>query len=580
MKRTPSSRITRFDRGAPLAGGGFTYLGSGEFGGKAEGLAAIQETIVSGIGSGGVPDIAVAIPAMAVITTEYFDAFMERNGLWDTVAQGLADDRLAHAFQTADLPTELVGDLRALAEAARAPLALRSSSLLEDALQCPFAGVYVTKMTPNNQLDADGRFRALVEAVKLVWASTFFADARAYRRSVGSADGDERMAVIAQEVVGSRHGHLYYPNVSGVARSYNYYPSGHARPEDGVALLALGLGKTVVDGEPCWTYSPAYPKAPPPFNDIGDLLKHTQAEFWAVNMGTAPYNPIGETEHLVRAGTREAEQDDTLRFVASTYDPNSNRISAGTGGRGPRVLNFAPLLQYNQVPVNDLIRELLARCEAAYGGPVEIEFAVTFDSERGVPAHCGFLQVRPLLLGGERVEVEESEMAGASTLVACRAALGNGRVDDLYDVVYVKPGVDDRLSTAAIAADVAASNDRLVAAGRRYLLLGPGRWGTSDPSGGVPVKWGQVSGARVIVEASSAELAGELSQGSHFFHNLTNLRVLYFSVTEGLGRIDWEWLGRQAAEQETRFLRHVRLAAPLVVKVDGRSGRGVIAHHD
>jgi len=244
------------------------------------------------------------------------------------------------------------------------------------------------------------------------------------------------------------------------------------------------------------------------------------------------------------------------------------------------VLNFAPLLQYNQIPVNELIKELLSRCEGVLGGPVEIEFAVTFDPERGVPAHCGFLQVRPLLVGNERVDVEESEMSGASALVACDAALGNGRVDDLYDVVYVRPGVDDRLSTAAIATDVASLNDRLVAAGRGYLLLGPGRWGTSDPSGGVPVKWGQVSGARVIVEASSPELAGELSQGSHFFHNLTNLRVLYFSVSEGAGRIDWEWLGRQTAVEETRFLRHVRLEVPLVVKVDGRSGRGVIAHHD
>ena len=580
MKRSASGEIRRFDREAPRGRGSFTYLGSGEFGGKAEGLAAIQETIVSRTGTGEVPETTVAIPTLAVITTEYFDAFMERNGLWDTVALGLPDERLAHAFQTAEMPAELVGDLRAMAEAVRVPLALRSSSLLEDALKCPFAGVYVTKMTPNNQLDADGRFRRLVEAVKLVWASTFFAEARAYRRSVGSGDADEKMAVIAQEVVGRRYGSRYYPNVSGVARSYNYYPSGHARPEDGVALLALGLGKTVVDGAPCWAYSPAYPKAPPPFNDLRDLLKHTQAEFWAVNMGTAPYNPIGETEHLVRAGAREAEQDDTLRFVASTYDPDSSRITAGTGVRGPRVLNFAPLLQYNQIPVNELIKELLSKCEGALGGAVEIEFAVTFDPERGVPAHCGFLQVRPLLVGNERVDVEESEMLGASALVACHAALGNGRVDDLYDVVYVRPGVDDRLSTAAIATDVASLNDRLVAAGRGYLLLGPGRWGTSDPSGGVPVKWGQVSGARVIVEASSPELAGELSQGSHFFHNLTNLRVLYFSVSEGAGRIDWEWLGRQTAVEETRFLRHVRLEVPLVVKVDGRSGRGVIAHHD
>ncbi len=581
VKHSANGRITRFDRESPRGRGSFTYIGSGEFGGKAEGIAAIQGTIASGMGSPKVPETTVTIPSLVVITTEHFDAFMERNGLWETVALDLPDDRLAHAFQDAVLPGDLVGDLRALAEAVRVPLALRSSSLLEDALKTPFAGVYVTKMTPNNQLDADGRFRALVEAVKLVWASTFFSQARAYRTAVGRSDRDERMAVIAQEVVGRRYGHRFYPTVSGVARSYNYYPSGHARPEDGVALLALGLGKTVVDGEPCWSYSPAYPKAPAPFNDIGDLLKHTQAEFWAVNMGTTPYDPIRETEHLVRAGANEAEEDGTLRFVASTYDSNANRITAGTAARGPRVINFAPLLQYGQVPLNDLIAALLSGCEGTLGGPVEIEFAVVLDPEGGVPVHCGFLQVRPLLVGGESVDVEESEMMAADTVVACRRALGNGCVEDLHDVVYVKSGVDARLSTAAIALDVASFNDRLVAAGRRYLLLGPGRWGTSDPSGGVPVKWGQVSGARAIVEASSPELAGELSQGSHFFHNLTNLRVLYFSVSEGVGeRIDWQWFDRQDAAAETRFLRHVRLEAPLRIKVDGRSGRGVITHHD
>ena len=581
VKRTAGSAIKRFDREAPRGGGSFTYIGSGEFGGKAEGLATIQKTITDSIGSGKIGETTVAIPSLVVITTEFFDAFMERNRLWETVALDLPDDRVAHAFQKADLPAELVGDLRALAHGVRVPLALRSSSLLEDAVQCPFAGVYMTKMTPNNQLDADERFRKLAEGIKLVWASTFLAQARAYRRSVGRNDRDEKMAVIAQEVAGRRYGSRFYPNVSGVARSYNYYPAGHARPEDGVALLALGLGKTVVDGEPSWTYSPAYPKAPPPFNSIGDLLKHTQAEFWAVNMGRVPYDPIKETEHLVRVGVSEAEEDDTLRFVASTYDTNSNRITAGTTVRGPRVINFAPLLQYGQVPLNDLILALLSACEGALGGPVEIEFAVVFDPRNGVPADCGFLQVRPLIVGNERVNVDESEMERADTFVACRRALGNGTVDDLQDVVYVKPGEYNRLSTAAIAAEVASFNDRLVAAGCAYLLLGPGRWGTTDPSGGVPVKWGQVSGARVMVEASSPEHPGELSQGSHFFHNLTNLRVLYFSVSEGEGeKIDWEWLGRQAAVDETRFLRHVRLGAPLLIKVDGGSGRGVIAHHD
>ena len=303
---------------------------------------------------------------------------------------GSADQRVAHAFLRAELPAELVGDLRALVEQVHVPLAVRSSSLLEDALAHPFAGVYATKMIPNDQLDTDTRFRKLVEAVKFVYASTFFREAREYQRSVGVGPRDEKMAVVVQEVVGKRCGPRFYPALSGVARSYNYYPSGRARPEDGVVNLALGLGKTIVDGGVSWAYSPAHPKAPPPYSSIRDLLKNTQTSFWAIDMaGARPYHPLREAEFLHAGTLQEAEDDETLRFLASTYDARSDRLTPGLQETGPRVLDFSPLLVHSQVPLNACLRAVLAAAEEVAGGAAEIEFAVNLDRRRGVPACAG-----------------------------------------------------------------------------------------------------------------------------------------------------------------------------------------------
>jgi hypothetical protein len=346
-----------------------------------------------------------------------------------------------------------------------------------------------------------------------------------------------------------------------------------------VAALALGLGKTIVEGEPCWNYSPDYPKAPPPYNSIGELLDATQREFWAVNMGQAPYDPGKETEHLVHCSLADAEGDDTLRFVASTYDPQAQRITAGAGVKGPRLLNFAPILSYNQVALNDTIRQLLSVCEDAVGEPVEIEFALTIKPDGR--ARLGFLQVRPLVVGHEAVTVDENEMEGPGVLAASRHVLGNGSDDSVLDVVYVKPAAFEVTATPAIASELEALNDELLREGRPYLLVGFGRWGTSDQWGGVPVEWAHICGARAIIEASTSGLRADLSQGSHFFHNLTSFSVLYFSLdAEESRRIGWSWLDSQPAAVETQHLRHVRLAAPLSIRVDGRSGRGVITHHD
>ena len=305
-------------------------IGAGALGGKAEGLVRVRDAVIDRFAQPPVRDIAVNIPRVVVLATDAFDGFMERGDLYTVALSDAPDERIAHSFQKAALPTELLGDSRALVEEARTPLAVRSSSLLEDALAHPFAGVYETKMVPNNDPDVGVRFGALVEAIKLVYASAFFRAARTYRRAIGAADRDEKMAVLIQEVVGTRFGDRFYPHVSAVCRSFSYYPTGGSRPQDGVAQLALGLGKTIVDGGVCWSYSPRYPASPPPFGSPRSMLKETQATFWAVNMGKpSAYDPLAETEYLVDADLGVAEQDGVLDHLVSTFEPGSDRLRPG-----------------------------------------------------------------------------------------------------------------------------------------------------------------------------------------------------------------------------------------------------------
>ena len=582
MEATTSTALSRFDRDFFDGSQSFTRIGSGEIGGKAEGLRLIRDEILPHFGAEGSPFFSVEVPQMTVVTTEVFEDFMEVNRLADFVASEPPDDRIAHAFQRAEFPAEWVGDLRAIAAQVRTPLAVRSSSLLEDHLEHPFAGVYDTKMIPNAELEEDARFRRLIEAVKFVYGSTFFKGAREYLRVIGNPQGSERMAVIVQEVVGRRVNDRYYPHISGVARSFNFYPTGGAHPSDGVVYLALGLGKTIVDGGTCWHFSPAAPKAPPPFNDLGDLLKNTQTSFWAVHMGEPPLpDPIRETEYLVRPGLADAEEDGALKYLVSTYDPQSDRLDPGLGHGGARALTFAPLLGSRLIPFNQLLADVLARAKTALGSEVEVEFAVMLDDRDAVPARFGLLQVRPMLVGGEEVAVTPDQLEGDTVLVASDNVLGNGRDDTLSDVVYLRPEAFDPGRTFQIAADLERINQSLVAEGRRYLLIGFGRWGTTDARCGVPIVWPQISGARAIVEATLPQVNPDLSQGSHFFHNLLSFQVLYFSVRhDGPSSIDWAWLDRQPAVTESQTVRHVRTGAPLTVRVDGGARRGVITRHD
>jgi len=462
---------------------------------------------------------------------------------------------------------------------------VRSSSLLEDALLRPFAGVYETKMVPNNQSDVDTRFRKLIEAIKFVYASTFFHAAKNYVRATDHSSADEKMAVIIQEVVGQRFGDRFYPHVAGVGRSYNFFPAKGTDPRDGVVNLALGLGKTIVDGGTSWIYSPVRPNAPPPFGSIREMLRLTQLDFWAVNMGLPPtYDPTAEAEYLVKSDLASADYDDTLFRIASTYDARRDRLVPGTGDKGPRVVNFAPLLSDHDLRLNEAIRELLSLGEGILDDPVEVEFAITLFGDDRAKARLGFLQLRPMLVSEEEVEVSDEELQRPELLLASESVMGNGSVDGIHDVVYVKPELFESRFTQKIATELESLNRPLLEASRPYLLLGFGRWGSSDPWLGIPVNWGQIAGARVIVESTLPGMDKEPSQGAHFFHNLISFQVSYLCVRHdatsatGARNIDWDWLGRQPCAAETEYVRHVRLDEPLCIKVDGRSGRGAVWH--
>jgi hypothetical protein len=386
------------------------------------------------------------------------------------------------------------------------------------------------------------------------------------------------MAVIIQQVVGARFGERFYPTISGVARSYNFYPAGNARPEEGVVVLALGLGKTIVDGGRAWSYCPAWPQAPPPWVSIDQLLESTQSRFWAVSMATPrEYDPLRETEYLEHLGLEAAELDGTLRYVCSSYDAQSDRLNMGLASDGPRLVDFSPILKGRQVSLNDLVRTVLQAAEESTGSDVEIEFALAYDPGHGIESHFGFLQIRGLAAVAEGARVEVGEVGRSEALVFSRRVMGNGEFTGIRDVVYVRPETFQAAETPRTAAEVEKLNARLLEKGTPYVLLGFGRWGSADPWLGIPVVWGQISGARVIVEATAAQMSPDLSQGSHFFHNLTGLGVPFFAVPdEANGWIDWDWLAGQETVEQGPFVRHVRVARELTVRVDGRQGRGVI----
>lgn len=583
MGTSTARKIQPFRRRCEGAGPRIAQLGTGEVGGKAAGLLFLRDEVVDRLDSSRYPGIHVDIPSLTVIGTDVFEAFLELNALRLEDLRDHSDAWIFHRFQRASMPATVVGDLHALVRRMTAPIAVRSSSRLEDALEHPFAGVYSTKMLPNNQSDSSTRFRRLIQAIKFVFGSTWSAAARAYHASLGFAVEPESMAVILQDVVGARHRDRFYPDLSGVARSWNAYPMPGCAPEDGVVDLAVGLGRQIVDGGLSWTYCPRRPAAGAPFDSVADRARRAQSSFWAVNMGTPPTpDPTRETEYLAELDLRRAEEDGRLTRLVSSWDRANDRLRPGVLGRAgsPRVADFAPLLQYPDVPFNEAVQELLRVAEEASSTPVELEFAANFPLRPDEPVRLGVLQVRPMAVHRNATEVDAGLLDAPGALVASTSVLGDG-AEELHDVVFVEPEGFDRAKTREVAAELAVLNASLVRERRPFALIGFGRWGSSDPWLGIPVEWGQISGVRLLVEAALDELHADPSQGSHFFHNLVGRGVLLLTVPRrGAHPIDWTGLRGLPEVQRTRWCRHVRSEYPLNVLVDGRHGRGVMLRHE
>jgi CheY-like chemotaxis protein len=572
--------IADFDRHTfDGVGNFFARVGGGSLGGKARGLAFLRSLLNYHKAGHRFAGVRIAVPPAVVLATDCFDQFLARNGLLEPALRGDDDGELLERFLAAPLPGEVVDDLTRFLEVVRWPLAVRSSSLLEDSQYLPLTGVYRTYMLPNTHPDPEERLIQLVQAIKRVYASTFSQHAKAHLRATPYRLEEEKMAVILQRVVGTRHGNRYYPDFSGVARTHNFYPVPPLRAEDGVAAVALGLGRTVVEGERCLSFCPRSPRQILNFSSVEDILANSQREFWALELDRADDAGDGEdTMRETRFGLATAEADGTLAAVGSTYSAEDHAVHDGLSRGGVRMVTFAPILKHGVFPLADILSQLLALGGGGMNREAEIEFAVRFGESESEPAEFGFLQVRPLVLSRETDGVAFAE--ARDELLLCRSpqVLGSGVVADLRDLVVVDFHRFDRAESRGVAQEIARFNATLSAEGRPYVLIGVGRWGSADPWLGIPVTWDEISGARVIVEAGFRDVRVTPSQGSHFFQNLTSFQVGYFTVNAeaGEGFVDWEWLASQPSEVALPFVRHLRFDRPLVVKMGGKNGRGLI----
>jgi CheY-like chemotaxis protein len=557
----------------------FLRLGGGSLGGKARGLAFVRHLLRTHRVSRRFPGVRVTVPPSMVLATDNFDQFLHENNLHDFAINSRDDAEIERRFLKGKLPDALQANLRAFLEQVRYPIAVRSSSLLEDSQYQPFTGVYETFMLANQRGDVDERLERLTEAIKRIYASTFSQHAKAYVRATPYRLEEEKMAVIVQRVVGAAHGPRFYPHFSGVLRSWNFYPVPPVSFEDGIAAVALGLGRAVVDGGRCMSFCPRYPQNLIQFSAVEDILANSQSEFWALeteHSGPA-IDPMADLREA-RFTVPVAEKDGTLNHLCSTYSADNNAVYDGMSRAGARIVSFAPILKYGVFPLAPMLNQLMEIGNDALGRPVEIEFAVTLPAQSGEKSEFGFLQMRPLVLSREGEELRMDDVEPSRLVCQSSKVLGNGRIPDLRDVVVVDFHRFERARSQDVAEAVRQLNARLTAENVPYLLFGVGRWGSNDPWLGIPVEWDDISGARVIVEAGFRDFKVTPSQGSHFFQNLTAFQVGYFTVNQNLGQgfVDWEWLAAQPALQEVDCVRHVSLASPLVTVMNGRQGRGMI----
>ena len=577
----------RFDREP------FTRMGIGSLGGKARGLAFFNMRLAD-MGPEDFGGLEVSVPKMVVLTTDHFDTFLTRNNLRDFAIKCQDDQEITRRFLETRLPDQLADDLGFILERMSEPLAVRSSSLLEDSMHQRLAGIYNTLMLPNNAPEPSRRLREVCDAVKLVWASTFSSNARAYLKNTGKHVGEEKMAVIIQELVGQHHGTRFYPDFSGVVQSYNFYPIGPQDSEDGVAHMALGFGRIVVDGGLALRFSPKHPEVLPQFANPKTLLDRSQRDFFALDMERHCCTLDADLFTTMSAYPLDvAEGDGTLKALGSVFDPDERRISDNLRQTGPRVITFNNILKHKAIPLPEALIQLLEMGREGFGGAIEIELAVDMGDwgrrvKRGQPRrepHLYVLQIRPFASSAQMAIGPELHFGTSDVLCASDRSLGNGVTTDICDVVYVRYDRWEAAKNKRIAEEVGQINERLGQLNRPYLLIGPGRWGTSDEWLGIPVDWAQISSARVIVEASPKGYDVEPSQGTHFFQNITALQVAYLTLPAGRleaedsskAYLDLSWLDAQPAHEETENLRWLHLPEPVTTVLQGRQGHGWIA---
>jgi CheY-like chemotaxis protein len=570
--------VADFDRATFDPAASFCRIGGGSLGGKGRGLAFISFLLEEYGVASRFPGVHISAPPAVVLGVQVFDRVLDRNHLRDAAIASTDDGETLDRFLAAEFPDDVVRDLAAYLDVARYPLAVRSSSLLEDSPYQPFAGIYDTCMVPNRHPDARVRLAQLRTAICRVYASTFSQRAKAYLRTSPYRLEEEKMAIVIQKVVGLTRHDRYYPDLAGVARSHNFYPVAPLQAGDGIAAMALGLGATVVGGETCFRFSPRFPRHVVQFSSVDDVLRNSQRTFYAIRLRAGDGDDDGPGFELEQYGLDTAERDGSLAMIGSTYSSENDAVFDGIARPGVRLVSFAPILKHGVFPLAEILDLLLDVSARSTGGPVEIEFAANIAVPRGQPAEFAFLQIRPLALAREFAELDLGRHHPSTLLCESDSVLGHGRIDDIRDVIVVDSPRFSAVRSLEIAAEIGRLNAALVDSRVPYVLIVVGRLGSHEPTLGVPVTWDQITGARVIVEAGFKDFKVTPSQGSHFFQHLVTSGVGYFTVNpeSGWGAVDWDWLAEQPALSEQSSVRHVRLASPLVVKMNGRDRQGVI----
>ncbi len=571
--------VALFERGRFDEYSKFARIGEGSMGGKGRGLAFLDAMVKRTIEETDFPTVSITVPRTVVLCTDIFSAFMEDNNLYDIALQDISNEDILNAFLQATFSNEVMEDIQAFLSSISGPIAIRSSSLLEDSHYQPFAGIYATYMVPHSVENRSLTLLSVRDAIKAVYASVFYRDSKAYLKSTRNVIDEEKMAIVMQEVCGTSYETRFYPSFSGVARSLNFYPIGHERAEEGIAHVALGLGKYIVDGGMNLRFSPAHSKSVLQTSTIQMALHETQTFFYALDLNQSAFTPqVDDGFNLLKLTVKDAEEDGSLLLMASTYDTKSETLYDGVYPGGRKIITFANILQHDAFPLASILQRILVTGQREMGRAVEIEFAVNL---RPKPTFY-LLQIRPIVDATEWLEEDISKVTNEETLVNCYKALGQGIMNDVHDIVYVKPKTFDAANNPLLVSEIDEINRSLLSEEKGYVLVGPGRWGSNDPWLGIPVKWPHISAARVIVESGLNHYRVDPSQGTHFFQNLTSFGVGYFTVNPYMndGFVDFDFLDQQPAIHETQFIRHVRFNCPIVIKMDGRKNRGVVLHSE